>query len=59
MLTTDTFPEDIDTTAIAFNVFTTEKEVVNPILDEIAQCIDNDGIILVGYSYILLFFLFS
>ncbi|KAL2788258.1 HAD-like domain-containing protein [Aspergillus keveii] len=44
-LTTDTFPDDLDTTSLALSIVPTSPDIVNSVIDEIISRRDKDGIV--------------
>ena len=48
ILTTESFPCDLDTTSLALTVTGRSKEVVSSILDEMLNYVDKDGIVQVS-----------
>jgi hypothetical protein len=47
-LTTDYFPNDLDTTSIALTTLRMKDEVAASVLDEMLQYVNEDGLVLVG-----------
>jgi hypothetical protein len=48
-LTTDTFPDDLDTTSLALSIVPTSSDIVNSVIDEIISRRDKDGIVPVSH----------
>lgn len=48
ILTTESFPCDLDTTSLALTVTGRSKEVISSILDEMLNYVDKDGIVQVS-----------
>lgn len=49
LFTTDEFPEDLDTTSIGLMITQTDDHVVHSVLDEMLQCMTEDGINMVKF----------
>ncbi len=47
LLTTETYPNDLDTTSLALMVTGCDDEVVNSVLDEMLELVNEDGIVMV------------
>lgn len=47
-LTTEYYPDDLDTTAVGLTVLKRSQEIVMPILDEMLKYVASDGILLVS-----------
>lgn len=47
LLTTETYPNDLDTTSLALMVTDCDDEVVNSVLDEMLELVNEDGIVMV------------
>ncbi|KAK7064910.1 alpha-D-glucose-1-phosphate phosphatase YihX [Favolaschia claudopus] len=50
VLTTESYPFDFDTTAVALTVLERDKEVIKSVMDEMLEYIDSDGIILTYFD---------
>lgn len=46
-MTTATYPDDLDTTALAFMAMDYDKEVVSSVMDEMLEYVNDEGVILV------------
>lgn len=47
VLTTASYPDDFDTTSLAFMVMDCDKEVVSSVMDEMLEYVSDEGIIMV------------
>ena len=45
ILTTETYPCDLDTTSVALTVTAGSKEVISSVMDEMLKYVDKDGIV--------------
>ncbi|KAF9462712.1 Haloacid dehalogenase-like hydrolase-domain-containing protein [Collybia nuda] len=50
-LTTDHYPDDLDTTSVGLTVLKYDKEIVDPILDEMLKYVNSDGILLTYFDH--------
>lgn len=50
-LTTATYPDDLDTTALALTIMDYDKEVVSSVMDEMLEYVNDEGIIMVYYDH--------
>lgn len=46
-MTTATYPDDLDTTSLAFMVMDCDKEVVSSVMNEMLEYVNDEGIIMV------------
>lgn len=51
-LTTDTYPDDLDTTSIALMELNIDEEVTNSVMDKMLEYLTEDGILQVRNSLI-------
>ncbi len=47
LLTTETYPNDLDTTSLALMATDCDDEVVNSVQDEMLEFVNEDGIVMV------------
>ena len=48
VLTTDTYPDDIDTTTLALLKLDVTEDVKHKTMDDMLQCMNPDGLVYVG-----------
>lgn len=46
-MTTAFYPDDLDTTSLAFRIMDCDKEVVSSVMDEMLEYVNDEGIIMV------------